>query len=182
MALLSFLTTLLLLNSATAFHRETAVDTQRPPTMTLTASPPPVTEAANLRCSHGSTVLFTTDCTLGTPVSYCYKPRPPIKCRPGYFPTVWHPDHCMEQSTCCPLDAVWITTECSNGALPLTTKTLFDGTLAGGSSTVVSCKPNADIPFSELKRSSPLTNVQLCHVLVHWINGIASPCSMETPS
>lgn len=140
MTFLSLLTTLSLLTGAMAFPRETAIDTRLQPTMTLTASPAPVTEAANLRCSHGSTVLFTTDCTLGTPVSYCYQPRPLIKCRPGYFPSLWHPDHCMEQSTCFPLDAAWITTECSNAALPLTTKTLFDGTLAGGSSTVVSCK------------------------------------------
>lgn len=132
--------TSLAFTSAMAFPRETAIDNHLQPTMTVTAAAPPVTEAANLHCSNGSTVLFTTDCTLGTPVSYCHKPRPPISCRPGFFPSVWHPDHCMEQSTCFPLNAAWITTECSNGALPLTTTTLFEGTLAGGISTVVSCK------------------------------------------
>lgn len=132
----------LVLTGAVALRRETAYETHLQPTMTVTASPPPITEAPNLRCSSGSTVLFTTDCTLGTPVSYCHKPRPPIRCKPGFFPSVWHPDHCMEQSTCFPLNAAWITTECSNGAVPLTTSTLFDGTLADGSSTVVSCKSN----------------------------------------
>lgn len=137
----NFLTAIipLLFTSAMAFPRETAIDTQLQPTMAVTASPPPITEAANLRCFHGSTVLFTTDCTLGTPVSYCHKPRPPIRCKPGFFPSVWHPDHCMEETTCFPLNAAWMTTECSNGAVPLTTRTLFDGTLADGTSTVVSC-------------------------------------------
>lgn len=143
--IISFLCT-----SATAFPRETAQ--HQPPSATTTAPPPPVTSPANLRCSHGSTVLFTTDCTLGTPVSYCHKPNPPIRCKPGFFPSVWHPDHCMEQPTCFPLNAAWLTTDCSNGAVPVTTKTLFDGTLAGGMSTVVSCTESS--PFHFLDHST----------------------------
>lgn len=131
-----YIISFLICTGATAFPRETA---QHQPSTTTTASPPPVTEAANLRCSGGSTVLFTTDCIMGTPVSYCHKPNPPIRCKPGFFPSVWHPDHCMEQPTCFPLNAAWLTTDCSNGAIPATTKTLFDGSLAGGTSTVVSC-------------------------------------------
>jgi hypothetical protein len=38
----------------------------------------------------------------------------------------------MEVSTCFPTDADWITTECSNGALPVSTETLYSGTLAEG--------------------------------------------------
>lgn len=155
--IISFLCT-----SAAAFPRETAQ--HQPLSATTTAPPPPVTEAANLRCFQGSTVLFTTDCTLGTPVSYCHKPNAPIRCKPGFFPSVWHPDHCMEQPTCFPLNAAWLTTDCSNGAVPVTTKTLFDGTLAGGMSTVVSCTESSlSFPFlyhntSNTEGTSHLTN------------------------
>lgn len=126
---------------ALAFPRETSVSGQlNLPHATTSASPPAVTEDANLRCMDESTILYTTDCTIGTPVSYCWKPEPPIKCRAGYFPSVWHPDHCMEEQTCFPLNAAWITTECSNGAIPYSTTTLYDGTLAGGKSTAIICK------------------------------------------
>lgn len=120
---------------------ETAITNQLQPTAAVTEAPGPgITVAPRLQCTDGSTILHTTDCTMGTPISYCFKKEPPIKCDHGFFPSVWHPDHCMEQSTCFPLDAVWITTECSNGGIPYTTKTLYDGTLAGGSSTVISGK------------------------------------------
>ncbi|KAJ6107176.1 hypothetical protein N7523_008499 [Penicillium sp. IBT 18751x] len=105
---------------------------------TTTVSPPAVTKNAHLRCTSGSSAVYTTDCTMGTPVSYCWKPPSPIKCQSGEFPSVWHPDHCMEEQTCFPISAAWITTECSNGAIPYATKTLYDGTLAEGKSTVIS--------------------------------------------
>lgn len=127
---------------AMAFPQETAASGQLDlAQVTTAASPPAVTKDAHLRCSYGSSMLYTTDCTMGTPVSYCWKPPSPIKCRVGEFPSVWHPDHCMEEQTCFPISAAWITTECSNGAVPYGTKTLYDGTLAGGKTTVISCKP-----------------------------------------
>ncbi|KAJ5104425.1 hypothetical protein NUU61_001772 [Penicillium alfredii] len=124
----------------TAFPRQTAVNEVAVPTSIVTeiAAMPDITPAPRLRCSHGSTILYTTDCTMGTPVSYCHSPEAPIQCRAGFFPSVWHPDHCLERSTCFPLNAAWITTECTNGAVPYTTTTLYEGTLAGGSSTVIS--------------------------------------------
>ena len=127
---------------AMAFPRETvAIGQLDLAHATTTASPPADTKDAHLRCAHGSSVLYTTDCTMGTPVSYCWKPPPPIKCQGDEFPSVWHPDHCMEEQTCFPISAAWITTECSNGAVPYGTKILYDGTLAGGRATVISCKP-----------------------------------------
>ncbi|KAJ5123788.1 hypothetical protein N7448_009885 [Penicillium atrosanguineum] len=104
---------------------------------TTTASPPAVTEDANLLCTDGSSILYTTDCTMGTPVSYCWKAPPQITCGTGEFPSVWHPGHCEEAQTCFPVTAPWITTKCSNGATPYSTSTLYDGTLAGGQSTVI---------------------------------------------
>lgn len=90
-----------------------------------------------LRCSDGQTAIYTTDCTMGTPVSYCFSQEPPIRCSPGSFPSVWHPDHCMEQSTCFPLRAPWIITECSNGAIGYATSTLYSGTMIGGKETTI---------------------------------------------
>ncbi|KAJ5688884.1 hypothetical protein N7462_003276 [Penicillium macrosclerotiorum] len=120
------------------FPRETAIDGQGQPLITsVQPQAPAVTEAAALRCSDGATILHTTDCTMGTSTSYCFKPQPPIKCEAGFFPSVWHPDHCMELSTCFPIDADWIITECSNGAFASSTKTLYNGHLAGGYSTVI---------------------------------------------
>ncbi|KAJ5861911.1 uncharacterized protein N7529_009221 [Penicillium soppii] len=119
------------LTAVVAFPQQTA-------TGTTTAPPATITKAASLTCSAGQTPVYTTDCTMGTPVSYCAIPEPPIQCSDGYFPSVWHPGHCMEQSTCFPLDASWITTKCSNGAIPWTTSTLYEGTLAGGQSTIIS--------------------------------------------
>ncbi|KAJ5187958.1 hypothetical protein N7472_006972 [Penicillium cf. griseofulvum] len=125
-ALLSFFFT-----AVVAFPRQTAAGT-------TTATPATITKAASLSCSDGQTAVYTTDCTMGTPTSYCARPQPPIQCSEGYFPSVWHPGHCMELSTCFPLDASWITTECSHGAIPWTTTTLYEGTLAGGQSTIIS--------------------------------------------
>jgi hypothetical protein len=125
-SLLSFLFT-----AVVAFPQQTAAGT-------TTATPAMITKAASLSCSDGQTAVYTTDCTMGTPTSYCARPEPPIQCSEGYFPSVWHPGHCMEMSTCFPLDAPWITTECSHGAIPWTTKTLYEGTLAGGQSTIIS--------------------------------------------
>lgn len=129
-----------LLATAQAFPWETISDGLPLVPATATSAPPIVTGAALLRCTDGSTVLHTTDCTVGTPVAYCYKPKPPMKCEAGFFPSVWHPDHCMEEQTCFPIDADWITTECSNGAFPFTTTTLYEGILADGVWTAVSGK------------------------------------------
>ncbi|KAJ5958403.1 uncharacterized protein N7479_005553 [Penicillium vulpinum] len=107
-------------------------------TITTAAGPATITKGPELRCSDGQIAVYTTDCTMGTPVSYCSRPEPPIECSEGFFPSIWHPGHCMEQSTCFPLNAPWITTECSNGAIPYSTSTLYEGTLAGGDSTVIS--------------------------------------------
>ncbi|KAL2010663.1 hypothetical protein VTN00DRAFT_6470 [Thermoascus crustaceus] len=105
-----------------------------------TTSPPDssITPAATLSCSDGSTIVHTTECTLGTPISYCYSPPPPIQCSSGYFPGVWHPGHCEEAQTCYPLDVSWLTTKCSNGGIPWSTSTLYEGTLAGGEMTTIS--------------------------------------------
>lgn len=139
MASLQMFIAFLLCATAMAFPKETGVANMAQPAAQVTeAAAPGTTAEARLRCTDGSTILRTTDCTLGTPVTFCHKKEPPIKCDEGFFPSVWHPDHCMEESTCFPLNAVWITTECSNGGIPYTTKTLFDGTLEGGESTVIS--------------------------------------------
>lgn len=105
-----------------------------PPSSTIT--PPPAT----LSCSSGSTILYTTDCTMGFPISYCHSPEPPIQCSSGYYPSVWHPEHCVAESTCYPVDSPYITTKCSNGGIPYTTSTLYEGTLAGGESTTITSK------------------------------------------
>lgn len=125
-----------------AFPRETTRDGLPLVPATTTPAASMVTEAPyhDLRCSDGSTVLHTTDCTMGTPVVYCFQPPPPITCNHGYFPSVWHPEHCLEESTCFPTDADWITTECHNGAFPFSTSTLYEGTLADGHWTAISGK------------------------------------------
>ncbi|CAG8131016.1 unnamed protein product [Penicillium olsonii] len=138
-ALFSFLA-----SAVVAFPQQTAPAVTSPPASTIT-------KAASLSCSDGSTAVYTVDCTMGFPVSYCSKPEPPISCSSGFFPSVYHPGHCIEASTCFPVDADWITTECSNGAFPYTTKTMYDGTLAGGVSTIisaVSCKCSQDSYYS----------------------------------
>lgn len=124
-----------LFTAAVAFPQQTAVVTPA-----TTAPATTITKAASLSCTSGATAVYTTDCTMGFPVSYCHVPEPPIQCSEGYFPSVYHPGHCIEASTCFPVDADWITTECSNGAIPYTTKTLYEGTLAGGESTTISGK------------------------------------------
>ncbi|OGE56990.1 hypothetical protein PENARI_c002G09576 [Penicillium arizonense] len=120
------------------FHSAAIAFPQQTGTVTAYATPAIITPAVALRCSDGQLAIYTTDCTLGTPVSYCSRPEPPMKCPQGFFSSVWHPDHCMEQPTCFPLNAAWITTECSNGALAYATSTLYEGTLAGGQSTIIS--------------------------------------------
>ncbi|KAJ5182522.1 hypothetical protein N7492_000138 [Penicillium capsulatum] len=124
--------------AAMAFPHETAFVRPIQPSAVVSDAPNPAVTRPP-RCTDGSTLLHTTDCTMGTPVSYCHKPES-LNCAHGFFPANWHPDHCMEASTCFPLNAAWLTTECSNGALPYTTRTLYDGTLAGGASTVISGK------------------------------------------
>ncbi|KAJ5363302.1 hypothetical protein N7541_004146 [Penicillium brevicompactum] len=134
----------LLATTAVAFPQQTA-------SAVTTAPPSTITKAASLTCSDGQTAVYTTDCTMGTPTSYCMRPVPPIECSAGYFPSVYHPGHCIEASTCFPVTADWITTECTNGAVPYTTKTLYSGTLAGGESTIisaVSCSCSQDSYYS----------------------------------
>lgn len=123
-----------------AFPRETAINQNVQPTHAVTAEPPAITAEGTLRCTDGATVLHSTDCTMGTPVSFCYKSQPPITCDEGYFPSIWHPGHCMQESTCFATDADWITTECSNGAYPYSTETLYSGTLAGEDNAIVTCQ------------------------------------------
>lgn len=108
-----------------------------PANLQAPAPAPTITTAPDLTCTDGSTILHTQDCTMGTPTSYCHKPEPPIECPTGSYPGVWHPGHCAELQTCYPLDASWITTKCLNGAQAYSTSTLYQGTLAGGESTVV---------------------------------------------
>ncbi|KAJ5794976.1 hypothetical protein N7457_001575 [Penicillium paradoxum] len=110
---------------------------QQTTTFTTAAVPAVITQGPELICSNGQTAVYTTDCTLGTPVSYCFSQEPPIECPQGFFPSVWHPDHCMEQSTCFPLSEPWITTKCSNGAIAYSTSTIYEGTLAGEASNVI---------------------------------------------
>ncbi|KAJ5272485.1 hypothetical protein N7478_007610 [Penicillium angulare] len=154
MCLLKIFVLPLLWIAVMAFPRETGspdLAQQLEATMTTTAVAPDVTVQGGLRCTDGSTILHTTDCTMGTPLVYCHKKQPPIECDEGFFPTVWHPDHCMEESTCFPLNAAWITTGCSNGLIPYSTKTLYDGVLAGGVSTTVravSCSCASDQWYS----------------------------------
>ncbi|CAI7664389.1 unnamed protein product [Penicillium viridicatum] len=110
---------------------------QQTASITMAAAPAVITQGPELWCPNGQTAVYTTDCTLGTPVSYCFSQEPPIECSQGFFPSVWHPDHCMEESSCFPLSEPWITTQCSNGAVPYSTSTIYEGTLAGGASTVI---------------------------------------------
>lgn len=110
---------------------------QQTASITMVAAPAVITQGPELWCPNGQTAVYTTDCTLGTPVSYCFSQEPPIECSQGFFPSVWHPDHCMEESSCFPLSEPWITTECSNGAVPYSTSTIYEGTLAGEESTVI---------------------------------------------
>ncbi|KAJ5198924.1 hypothetical protein N7472_004128 [Penicillium cf. griseofulvum] len=130
----------------TFFLSVTIATPQQTASITMSAAPAVITHGLELRCSNGQTAVYTTDCTLGTPVSYCFSQDPPIQCSQGFFTSVWHPDHCMEQSSCFPLSEPWITTECSNGAIPYSTSTIYQGTLVGGESTVIravscSCAP-----------------------------------------
>src|SRR6266536_1272 len=130
----------------------TGSSTTTPPSSTITSS-------ASLSCSSGSTVLHTTDCTIGVPISYCYSPPPPIQCSSGYYPGVYHPGHCIEASTCYAIDSPWITTTCTNGEQAYATSTLYAGTLAGGQSTVITRKhPSSSISISI--HANNLTEVQ----------------------
>jgi len=153
-----------------AFPQQTgsANITAAPSATTTTSSDPAsmITTAPGLTCTGGSTVLFTQDCTFGNPVSYCYSPPPPISCGEGYFPSVWHPGHCITESTCYPTDASWITTECSNGQVPYSTTTLYGGTLADGQSTTISevyCSCHSDEWYSATIIGSNVENFCMPH-------------------
>ncbi|OQE92694.1 hypothetical protein PENNAL_c0007G04688 [Penicillium nalgiovense] len=128
---------------------------QQTASITMTATPAVITQGPELLCSNGQTAIYTTDCTMGTPVSYCFSQEPLLECPQGSFPSVWHPDHCMEQSSCFPLSEPWITTKCSNGAIPYSTSTIYQGTLEGGESTVIRGSSNYDtfcMPYSYCPR------------------------------
>ncbi|CAG8317030.1 unnamed protein product [Penicillium nalgiovense] len=132
---------------------------QQTASITMAAAPAVITQGPELLCSNGQTAVYTTDCTMGTPVSYCVSQKPPLECPQGSFPSVWHPDHCMEQSSCFPLSEPWITTKCSNGAIPYSTSTIYQGTLEGGESTVIrgvscSCATNQWYSMTLLPGSS----------------------------
>ncbi|KAJ5830124.1 uncharacterized protein N7525_008377 [Penicillium rubens] len=132
---------------------------QQTGSITTAAAPAVITQGPELLCSDGQTAVYTTDCTMGTPISYCFSQEPPLECPQGSFPSVWHPDHCMEQSSCFPLSEPWITTKCSNGAIPYSTSTIYQGTLVGGESTVIrgvscSCATNQWYSMTLLPGSS----------------------------
>ncbi|KAJ5470231.1 hypothetical protein N7530_007588 [Penicillium desertorum] len=132
---------------------------QQTGSITMAAAPAVITQGPELLCSDGQTAIYTTDCTMGTPISYCFSQEPPLECPQGSFPSVWHPDHCMEQSSCFPLSEPWITTKCSNGAIPYSTSTIYQGTLVGGESTVIrgvscSCATNQWYSMTLLPGSS----------------------------
>ncbi|CAI7659053.1 unnamed protein product [Penicillium bialowiezense] len=130
MELLSHIVAFSIFCAVTAFPQQT-------PAVTTDAAPAKITQGPELICMSGQTAVYTTDCSMGTPLSYCSSPEPPITCTPGSFPSVWHPDECIEESTCFPLNAPWITTKCSNGAFPYSMSTFYRGTIAGGQSTTV---------------------------------------------
>ncbi len=136
------LTTLLLfiaLAAANPFPQQTPSPTTPPSynASSTTASTSLITTAPGLTCTGGSTVLYTEECTYRHPISYCHSPEPPITCGPSSFPSVWYPQRCFSASTCYPVNANFITTECSFGGVPYSTTTLFRGTLAGGESTTI---------------------------------------------
>ncbi|OJJ48978.1 hypothetical protein ASPZODRAFT_13719 [Penicilliopsis zonata CBS 506.65] len=135
----------ILLAVSVSVSGQTQTQTQTPALQSLQG--PTITSSA---CPPGSTILHTTDCTYGTSTSYCYSVPTPIQCPSGSYPGVWHPGDCIEQPTCYPVSAAWITTECSHGAVPWTTSTLYAGVL-GGTSTViraVSCSCASDQWYS----------------------------------
>jgi hypothetical protein len=118
-----------------------------------------ITTAPGLTCTGGSTVLFTQECTYRIPISYCHSPETPISCGPSSFPTVWYPARCFTASTCYPVDAYFITTECTFGGIPYSTSTLYQGTLAGGESTAItnvqcSCASDQYLSLTLLPSSS----------------------------
>lgn len=117
----------------------------------IDVSPSPTTTAPGLTCTGGSTVLFTEECTYRTPISYCHSPEPPISCGPSSFPSIWYPVRCFSASTCYSVEASFITSECSFGGIPYSTSTLYQGTLAGGESTIIAnvhCSCAADQYYS----------------------------------
>jgi hypothetical protein len=57
----------LFLSAAIAFPKQTG-------TVTAYTIPAIITPAVALRCSDGQLAIYTTDCTLGIPVSYCSRP------------------------------------------------------------------------------------------------------------
>ncbi|KAI9727415.1 MAG: hypothetical protein M1834_008421 [Cirrosporium novae-zelandiae] len=106
-----------------------------------------------LSCTSGSTVKTTTDCTYGNTYSFCYSAPPPLECPTGYYPGTYQPGHCEVASTCYALTAAWITTECTGGQVPYSTSTLYQGTLAGGTSTIITqveCQCNWDEQYYSL--------------------------------
>jgi hypothetical protein len=153
---------------------------QQTGSITTAAAPAVITQGPELLCSDGQTAVYTTDCTMGTPISYCFSQEPPLECPQGSFPSVWHPDHCMEQSSCFPLSEPWITTKCSNGAIPYSTSTIYQGTLVGGESTVIRGEFDDSLYMSSFlfisprgKNSSVEANFWMCSLLA----GVSCSCA-----
>ncbi|KAJ5562759.1 hypothetical protein N7461_001520 [Penicillium sp. DV-2018c] len=164
------------------FLSATMATPQQTGTTTITAAPMAITTPPKLLCPYGQTAVYTTDCTMGTSVSYCYNPSHSVECEQGFFPSVWHPDHCMEQSTCFPLKEPWITTSCSNGAIPFWTSTIYDGTLAGGHSTVikgVSCSCAADQWYSMTHRDGASHYDTFCMPCSYCPRGMTTSISLN---
>ncbi|KOS46099.1 hypothetical protein ACN38_g2963 [Penicillium nordicum] len=59
---------------------------QQTASVTMAVAPAVITQGPELWCPNGQTAVYTTDCTMGTPVSYCFSPEPPIECSQGFFP------------------------------------------------------------------------------------------------
>jgi hypothetical protein len=101
---------------------------------TLTGLPAPT--SIPLSCTSGSTVLHTTDCTYGFPISYCYSAPPPVTCSPSSYPVVGH-NRCNAFTFCAKVPAT--TSSCSqqDGFTATSTATLYSGTLAGETTATV---------------------------------------------
>jgi len=124
---------------------------KKSPTTTLLSST--ITSAPqSLHCTNGSTAVTTTDCTYGGTYSFCYKAPPPLTCSESSYPSSYDCGECEICTGCFPVNATYLTTTCSNnGEFPYTTNTIFNGTLAGGTTTTilqVQCECHSDQWYS----------------------------------
>ena len=104
------------------------------PLTTITTSKP-----QSLQCTNGSTVRTTTDCTVGRTYSFCYSQPPPLACPPSSYPSSYDCGECDTCTSCFSVSAPYLTTTCDphNGEFPYSTVTIYNGTLAGGTSTTI---------------------------------------------